>query len=140
MARAKLREVAAAAQTDPKQALLDSLGDISGVEIFHSQVLVATYIRPEQTKGGIFLPDNALAEDRFQGKVGLVVKLGPKAFVDDNIATFAGVTVQEGDWVFYRAGDGYELFSVDKKDGGTACRLFEDTQIKGRVADPALVW
>jgi len=137
MARAKLRELASA--DDPKQAILNELGDLSGLELFHNQVMVATYIRPERTSGGIFLPDKTLAEDRFQGKVGLVVKLGPLAFKDDAIAKFGGVKLEEGDWVYYRASDGMELFSVDKT-GGVPCRIFEDTMIKGRVSDPALLW
>lgn len=140
MARAKLREVAEAARQDPKQALLDALGDVTEMEVFHNYVMVATYIRPSVTAGGILLPDDTLAEDRFQGKVGLVVKKGPLAFVDDPVAKFGGVDINEGDWVFYRAADGFELFSVDPKDGGTSCRLFEDTKIMGRVPRPALVW
>lgn len=137
MARAKLREIASA--DDPKEALLEALGDISGLELFHNQVMVATYIRPEKTAGGIYLPDKTLTEDRFQGKVGLVVKVGPLAFKDDGPYKFGGVEIKEGDWVFYRASDGMELFSVDKT-GGVPCRVFEDTQIKGRVSDPAMLW
>lgn len=140
MARAKLREIAEQSVDDPKEALLASLGDISGIEIFHNLVLVATYIRPEKTAGGIYLADKTLAEDRFQGKVGLVVKKGPLAFKDDATLKFGGVDVEVGDWVFYRAGDGFEMFSVDKNDGGTSCRLFVDVQLKGRVTDPALIW
>jgi len=137
--RARLRDIAA--QADPKKALLQSLGDLSHWEIFHNLVMVATYIEPETTPGGIIKPDRTLAESRFQGKVGLVVKLGPLAFKDDNIAKFGGVTIKEGDWVFYNAGDGFELYSVEhQKSDGTCCRLFEDTRIKGRVADPSLVW
>lgn len=137
MARAKLRELASA--DDPKEAILNELGDLDGLELFHNQVMVATYIRPEKTSGGIFLPDKTLAEDRFQGKVGLVVKLGPLAFVDDAVAKFGDKKLNVGDWVFYRASDGMEMFSVDKT-GGVPCRIFEDTQIKGRVSDPAMLW
>lgn len=138
MARAKLREIASG--EDPKDALLEALGDISGLEIFHNQVMVATYIRPERTSGGIYLPDKTLTEDRFQGKVGLVVKLGPLAFKDAGaLVQFGGVTLQEGDWVFYRPADGLELFSVDAT-GGVPCRIFEDSQIMGRVPDPAMLW
>jgi hypothetical protein len=142
VARPKLREIAEAARHDPKQALLDSLGDLSGVEVFHSLVLVATHVRPSVTAGGIHLPDRTLLEDRFQGKVGLVVKVGPLAFKDDELtrARFGGVTINIHDWVFYRPGDGFEMFAVDPKDGGTSCRIFDDTQIMGRVADPASVW
>lgn len=137
--RARLRDIAA--QADPKKALIDSLGDISGWEVFRALVMVATYIEPETTPGGIIKPDRTLLESRFQGKVGLVVKMGPLAFKDDNIAKFGGVKVQVGDWVFYNASDGFELYSVERqKSEGTCCRLFEDVRIMGRVADPSLVW
>jgi co-chaperonin GroES (HSP10) len=139
MTHAKLREIAARSGDDPKRSILDQLPDISELEIFHNQVMVATYIRPERTAGGIFIPDKTLAEDRFQGKVGLVVKVGPLAFKDDSIAKFGGIEVNEGDWVFFRPADGMEFFSKDKT-GGVPCRIFEDTHIKGRVADPALLW
>jgi co-chaperonin GroES (HSP10) len=140
--RAKLREVAQAAAHDPKKALLDSLGDaIADIEVFHNQVLVATYIEPEKTAGGIYKPDRTLAENRFQGKAALVLKLGPLAFKDDNIAKFGGVTIKEGDWVFAYPSDGRELFSVDGSgSSATCCRLFEDINIKGRVSDPALIY
>lgn len=139
--RAKLREVAQAAQADPKQALVDSLGDITGIEVFHSQVMVATYIEPEMTAGGIIKPDRTIQENRFQGKVGLVIKLGPLAFKDCNVAEFGGVEIKEGDWVYFRPGDGMELYSVDgERKAGTSCRLFQDVNILGRVSDPALIW
>lgn len=140
--RAKLREVAEAASIDPKKALLDSLGDRHlGIEMFHSNVLVATYIEPDKTPGGIIKPDRTLAENRFQGKGALVLRLGPLAFKDDNIAKFGGVTLKEGDWVMVRPSDGLELFAVDASGGaGTSCRVFEDVNIIARLDDPALVY
>lgn len=139
--RAKLREVAQAASFDPKKALRDSLGNIDAIEVFHNQVLVATYIEPERTAGGIIKPDRTLMENRFQGKCALVIKLGPLAFKDDAIAKFGNVTIREDDWVIAYPSDGRELFSVDKSgSAGTCCRLFEDVNIKGRVSDPALIY
>lgn len=140
--RAKLREIAQAAMIDPEQALLDSLpAGLKHFEVFHNRVLVATYVRPETTKGNIILPDRTLAEDRFQGKIGLVIKLGPLAFKDDNIAKFGGITVAVGDWVMYRPSDGWEMFFVDENGrDGTPCRLIEDSNILGRTADPALIY
>lgn len=142
MARPKLREIAAAAQADPKQALIDSLpASAAQYEVFHNRVLVATYVAPETTKGGIIRPDRNLGEDRFQGKVGLVIKVGPQAFEDDGAAKFGGVKVNPGDWVTYRPADGIEVFLVD--DNGrdaTPCRLIEDVHILGRTPDPALIY
>ena len=140
MARAKLREIAQAAQTDPKQALLDSVGDLSGFELFGPRVLVATYIQPEETRGGIILPDRTLAEDRFQGKIGLVVAKGPLAFVDDEYAKFGGKNVEIGDWVSYRASDGMEMFVVDENGGGTPCRILQDQNIICKVSDPSAIY
>lgn len=138
--RPKLREIAEAAKYDPKKALLDALGDISGIEVLHNLVLVATYIEPETTAGGIIKPDRRLDENRFQGKAALVLALGPLAFVDDAVARFGGVKLQVGDWVMVRPSDGMELFMVDAGgSAGTSCRLFEDTAIKARIADPALI-
>lgn len=57
---------------DPKQKIIDEIGDLSEVEIFNNQVLCAVYVRPNKTKGGIMLADQTTAEDRFQGKVGLI--------------------------------------------------------------------
>ena len=42
-------------EADPKEKLLTDLGDISKVELLNTQVLVAVYIRPEKTKGGIIM-------------------------------------------------------------------------------------
>lgn len=145
----KLREVAAAAVYDPKQALLDSLERRHlNIEVFHNKVLVATYIAPPimmRDAAGkpveFHLTDSGQSEDRFQGKVGLVLGLGPLAFKDDNIAKFGGVTLKEGDWVMTRPSDGLEFFCVDA-DGksGTSCRIFSDVDIIARLDDPALVY
>ena len=138
----KLREIAEASEKDPKQALLSALpSKIRDIEVFHNQVLVATYIAPEKTKGGVYRPVNAILEDRFQGKVGLVIAKGPTAFVDTIHVTFANVDVQIGDWIAYRSSDGFEIGVMD--DGGrdwVACRLLEDVHIRARVSDPALVY
>lgn len=140
--RVKLREVAEASALDPKAALLDSLGGRhEGIEMFHANVLVATYIEPDRSPGGIIKPDRTLAENRFQGKGALVLKLGPLAFKDDGVHKFGGVVLKEGDWVMVRPSDGLELFAVDATGkAGTSCRVFADLSIIARLADPALVY
>ena len=57
-------------ETDPAKAILDEIGDISNVEVFNNQLLVAVYIRPEKTKSGLLLPGQTRDEDKFQSKVG----------------------------------------------------------------------
>lgn len=147
--RVNLRQLAEAAAHNPAQPLLDAAGDLSDYEVFHNLVLVATYIPPPKTMKGpngeavIFHEaDNTQAENRFQGKVGLVLLAGPTAFVDDSVAKFGGVTIKPGDWVVYRPSDGHELFIRDRRkfNEGLSCRLIEDTFIRGRVKDPSLVY
>ena len=54
---------------DPKKVLLDALGDIDDYNVFHNEVVVAVYIRPEKTKSGIYLPDTASKERPMEGTV-----------------------------------------------------------------------
>jgi len=120
---------------DPREALLKEVGDLSGVEIFNMQVLVAVYIRPEKTKSGIILSDKTRDEDRFQSKVGLIVKKGPSAFVDDDGKWFSGLDIKEGDWIVFRPSDGWNV-TVN----GTLCRMLDDMSIRGRISHPDQVW
>ena len=138
--RVALRELAQ--EADPKRALFDALGDMSWYEVFHNLVLVASYIRPEKSAGGIIRPERSIQEDRFQGKAGMVIKIGPAAFADEGHVKFYGVNVNIGDWVIYRTSDALEHFvrRVDAPGQGISCRLIQDIHIKGRVADPALVY
>lgn len=112
-----------------------SIGDLSSVEVMHNQILVGIWMRPEKTAGGIILTEKTVDEDKWQGKVGLVLKKGPIAFVSEGNTNFHGQSVNEDDWVIYRVSDG---FSIDIN--GTHCRLIEDVHIKGRVSDPSVIY
>src|SRR5271163_1771702 len=113
---------------DQKQEIFSWIGDVSDDVILNDEVLVATYARRQfvLTKDGkkMWLSDEELIENRYQGKVGLLLKCGPEAFkYNGSFSTFtplAGESVQEydarlvkhtpkpGDWVLYRSSDGYE--------------------------------
>lgn len=108
---------------------------VKDLTVLHSQVLVAPYIQPERTRGGIILTSRSRDEDRFQGKACLVLAVGPGAFQDDGIAKFHGLKVKPGDWVIARASDGYEMFINE-----VPCRLYEDVAIKMVVKDPEIYW
>jgi co-chaperonin GroES (HSP10) len=122
-------------ETDPAKKLMKELGDLSELEIFNNQILCAVYIRPEQTTTGIFLPDKNRDEDKFQSKMGLVVKIGPDAFDDVTGKWFKGLTVKEGDWLILRPSDGWSI-TVN----GVLCRLIEDVNVKGRHPNPDKIW
>lgn len=120
---------------DPKDAILKQVGDLSEVEIFHNQVLIAIYVRPERTKSGIFIPGQTREEDRYQGKVGLVIKKGNDAFNDPTGKWFSGVTINVLDWVVFRPSDGWQVTVNDQ-----LCRILDDTDIRGRIPRPDVVW
>lgn len=120
---------------DPRQKLRDDIGDISEVELFNNQVLCAVYIRPNKTKSGIILSDYTTDEDKVQSKVGLVLKKGAGAFVDENNTWFNGVDVEENDWIFFRPSDGWSITI-----NNVLCRILDDINIRGRVDRPDRVW
>lgn len=122
-------------EVDPAEQLRKELGDLSKLEIFNNQILCAIYLRPEKTKSGIYVPDKNRDEDRYQSKMGLIVKIGPSAFDDKTGEWFKGVTVKEGDWLILRPSDGW---SITVK--GVLCRLIEDVNVKGRHPIPDEIW
>ena len=103
--------------------------------MLNTQVLVAVYIRPEKTMGGIFIAAKTLDEDRYQSKVGLVIKTGPSAFVDEGGKWFSNLDLKAGDWIVFRPSDGWNV-TVN----GVLCRMFDDTAIRARIPHPDNVY
>jgi hypothetical protein len=122
---------------DPKAAIWNAVGkDLDDVEPMNQQILVAIYIQPAtKTMGGLEIPQEAVDEDRFQGKVGMVLKKGPRAFVDADGVRFYGQNVEPGDWVAFRPSD-----SMKVTVGARECRLLPDVFIKMKLAQPDAVW
>jgi co-chaperonin GroES (HSP10) len=114
---------------DPKKEIWDAIGDISEFEVFGNEVLVAIYIRPQKTSSGIFLTDNYRDEDKWQGKMGLVLKKGATSLVDPTDK------VEVNDWVLFRPSDGWGL-TVN----GVMCRLLDDRIIRGRHPKPDAIY
>lgn len=123
------------ASKNPKLEILKLIGDLSSVKLMFNTVLLATYFRPEKTAGGIIRPDENKAEDEWQGKVGLVMKLGPQAYVSDADTDFGGEKVEVGEWAVYRIGDTWPL-----NINGYPCRMIKDSSIKMVVKDPNMVF
>lgn len=120
--------------TDFKKTVAEALGDLDGLEVLHTAVMIVTYIRPEKTAGGILLPQISVQEDVFQGKVGLVVKKGVGAFRDMGATEFYGQDVNVGDYVVYRPSDAWPVTIR-----GVPCRLVQDTSIRMVTADPDII-
>lgn len=142
--KSKLHEIASAA--DPKKALMEAVGDASSViDVGHNQVLAVQYVRPKMlairgTDAVIHMPDNQTDEDRWQGKVYLVLRCGPLAFVDDGVTKFGGFKIERGDWVIARPADGYEISVADHENKYTPCRFFDDVSIKAKVPFPEMIY
>lgn len=119
---------------DPKAALLAAVGDLSGEKVLYNQVLVAIYVRPERTAGGIIRPGTNVQEDEYQGKVGIVVKRGENAFFSDE-EDFGDQKAEIGDWVVFRPGDGWALTIRD-----TACRMIVDKSIRIITKHPEIYY
>lgn len=122
--------------TDPAEEILKSVGDLSKYELFGNQVLIGVYKRPEKTQSGIYISEQTRQEDEYQGKAGLVLALGPSAFVSDANYDFKGQSVKVGDWVAIFVTDGRKLML----GGGQLCRIVEDQFIRMRIPAPDAVY
>jgi hypothetical protein len=97
------------------------IGDLDDIIVFGARVLVAIYFRPEKIMG-IIRPQSNVEEDAYQSKVGLVLKLGPDTFDD---------SVKPGDYVVYRASDGFPL-----SRNGVPCRILRDESVMLKISNP----
>ncbi len=114
---------------DPKDVIWSAVGSLDDHEIMLNKILVGVYLRPEKTQSGILLPDQIRKEDEYQGKVGMVLKMGPLAFKDEQ---FEGARVDVGDWIMFRASDGFPVIV-----NGYLCRLLEDEKdVKMKIPAP----
>lgn len=131
---------------DKPQASADEIlagisGVLPGFEVFHNQVLVGIYMRGSEKRLAngttLYLTDKSAGEDQWQGKVGLVLSVGPLAFKNDARNDFGGQQVSNQDWIVFRVSDG---FPIDIN--GVHCRLLEDVHVKGRIASPDIniIW
>lgn len=122
------------------EEIMEGLGDaLDQIEIFHNQLLIAIHLRqnfkvlPNGEK--LYFTDQRTDEDKWQGKVGLVVKKGPIAFKDDQRNTFNGQDVHIGDWVVFRVQEAPAI-----QVNGLMCRLLEDIHVRGVVTTPEIIW
>lgn len=132
--------------TDPRQEILDDVRPIlKDWHIPPTSVLLVMYERGKtkggdvMTKGGIIVPEvqhGSLKEDKWQGKVGLVVKVGAVAFTNTDTYDWHDFAPKEGDWVVVNVGD---TFSFDLP-GDRRARLVDEQNVRLVVPSPDLVW
>ena len=116
------------------EAIKAKVGSLEGIDVMYNMVLLAAYVRPSKTKGGIIRPQDNVEEDIWQGKVGLVLKLGPDAFKDDEEVSFNGQVAKLGEWVVFKVGDAWQL-TINE----WPCRLVRDSSIRMKTKDPSII-
>jgi hypothetical protein len=85
---------------------------LSRMRLILDHVLVAIWVRPEWSVGGLIQIEAVRKEDIYQGVTGLVLKIGPRCFEDSPVLTWtAEDRFKVGDWVMFRKADcgGYPL-------------------------------
>lgn len=125
---------------DEKQNIRDRCGWVlDKMRVTLNHILVAIFVRPEKTAGGIINPYAVRDDDIYRGTAGLVLKLGPRCFEDSDVMTWTEADKFEvGDWVMFRRGDanGFRV-SVN----GVECINFESERgIKLVVPRPDLFY
>ena len=120
---------------DPAQKIMQELGDLSDIGVYRNLVLLAIYVRPELTAGGVHIAKQTTDEDIYQGKVGLIIKAGPQAFIDPEQKWFDGKPPKVGDWVYFRPSESWAI-----NVHGVPCRMLEDIDLRGPLKFPDGVW
>lgn len=103
----------------------------SGISAFAYNVVVKQDAIEEQTKGGLFLPDEAKDRQMFRTQRGVIVSMGPKAFSDLIDEEDAADRPSPGDRVIWARNAG---FLHDGPDGETY-RVLPDKDVMGRLTD-----
>jgi hypothetical protein len=128
---------------DPKAFLMDRCELwMRNVRWMSNLVVCATYFLPAfeivpGTDKPFYRSEKAQDEALWQGKVGLVIGMGPLAFVDEPAlgVHFHGQKVEIGDWVQWDIHDARQC-TINR----IHCRHLKDTQIIGVWSDPRLVY
>ena len=98
--------------------LSDLLPMVNMMGLQRNRCIVATYIRPGLTQGGIIIPGMTQEEDRWQGKVGLLLAVGPEAFGYDEVRAAIDAAVDDA-----REDAGLEFSEDDEREAtGRALR------------------
>lgn len=123
------------AQKDLAAKILENIGDLEGIKLIGNSVLVGIYVRPEKTAGGLYITDTTRQEDEYQGKVGLVLKVGPRAYDREWQKLYGENVPKVGDWITFKV---YDTWMT--KINGTLCRMLKDTETRAIVDHPEMVY
>lgn len=109
---------------------------LDDVDVRDSNILVAAYVAPEKTAGGIIRPTTNVQQDIWQGKVGLILKMGAEAFKYTSRGYESKDEPYEvGDYVMYHASDARDLIML-----GVACKIVDSSLVRMRASDPQIFY
>ena len=104
-----------------------------------TDVIVVKWIRKKLTPN-LLASAKTQQEDEWQGKIGLVLKVGSHAFQDEGDIKFHGFRVNPGDWVQFRNSDGDDFGLIPV---GTMnqyhCRRLWHGHVTARIPHPDMV-
>jgi len=132
-------------EEDPKKLIWKDCGKLlEGLKPLADRVLVVMYERTNQgegkearTTGGIIMVKtqsrtSAAEQDKYQGRLGLVMALGPLAFKSDATHDWGGVVPKVNDWVMF---DSYSNFSPFDLPNDRRARFVQDIAIEAIVPE-----
>lgn len=124
---------------DPRAEILQALGTtLDGAVLVNPvSVLLCMYERPEKTAGGLYMPETAgpRAEDKYQGKVGLIVEMGHLAFKDDEEHDWGPDKPKLGDWAMVRVGDTFPFYVNERM-----MRIVHENDVRMILPSPDMVY
>ena len=116
---------------EPVKHIVASLGDVELPNPTGWHVLVMQYVRPEKV-GSLFMSDQTKQEDKYQGRYGIVLALGPEAYADKQ--KFGEAWCKPGDWIAWPAIEGAaRRFSYGKD---VVLALVNDDSVLATGIDP----
>lgn len=117
---------------------LDMLGPIIPTPTgFNIHVLL--FQPPEKTAKGLVIPEKSRNEDRYQGKVGLVIAMGPDAYKDP-VKFPSGPWCKLHDWIIYQAYlDSGRKFTWIGENAPVDILVMYDDKVDGVIIDPVLL-
>ena len=126
--------------------VFQAVGSLDDIDVFGTNVLIGVYQRSNVSRGGLILSSSA-TDDKWQGKCGLVLKIGPTAFNPDSkklLADFGGRFPVVGEWVFHEVRDSVQLSykgagavrPKGRDEDGWPVRLVYAADLLGRIKDP----
>lgn len=111
------------------------MAEIEGIALFGGRLIVAKWIRDKV--GRIIVPAGAKNEDNYQGKVGLVLKVGPMAFEDDANHNWYDMRAKVGDWVMYGHSDGADFdYSKNGTHDRVPCKMLDEVHVQAILPRP----